>query len=127
MEILSSRKNCMGTMSFTLKIGKMRKAEEFITYPIQMDNDGKELWLQSSHRWAALNTESGQIVMSARRAQYANNAWLMTCILRGTAEYDQAERGQLNEILTAVRGTSGDMVGNNVLNIYCDNSNASLV
>ena len=127
MEIISSRKNCMGTMSFTLKIGKMRKAEEFITYPIQRDNDGKKLWLQSSHRWAELNTESGEIVMSARRAQYACSAWLTSCILMGTAEYDKAERGQLNEILTAVRGTAGDMVGNNALHIYCDNSNASLI
>ena len=128
MEIISKKTNCLGTMSFTLKIGKMRKAEEFCAYPIQKDEDGEIIRLQSSHRWAELHTKTGRIDLSARRAQYANNIWLMCCIANGTAEYDNATAEQLDEMLSAIRGTASPKAGgNNILRMYCDNSNANLV
>lgn len=128
MEIISYEKNRLGTMSFTLKMGKMKKAEEFTTYPIQRDDNGAVLRLQSSHRWAELNTKTGEIELSARRAQYANSMYLLICKINGTAESDKATAEQLNEILSAVRSTASPMAGgNNILAIYCDNSNASLI
>lgn len=117
----------MGTMDFELKLGKMKKAEEFTTYPIQRRDNGETIFLQSKHRWAQLNSKTGEILLSARRAQYANSAWLQLCIVKGTAEKDKATSEQLSEMLSAIRGTSGDRVGNNALGIFCDNSNASLV
>jgi hypothetical protein len=128
MEIISMRKNCLGTMDFTLKIGKMKKAEEFCTYPLQKGDDGAKICLQSHHRWAELDTKSGEIHMSARRAQYANQMWLLMCKINGTDEHDKATEAQLSEMLAAIRGTASPMAGgNNCLAMYCDNSAAALV
>ncbi len=127
MKLISMRKNCMGTMDFTMKIGKMKKAEEFITYPIQRNDSVDIIYLQSSHRWAEMNTQTGEIELSARRAQYANNAWLMCCKINGTAEKDCADKETLNKMLSAIRGTASPMAGDNILSMYCDNSNAALV
>jgi hypothetical protein len=115
-------------MDFTLKLGRMKKAEEFCTYPIQSDDDGSVLRLQSHHRWAEMNTRTGEVRLSARRAQYANSYWLIECKLKGTMETDRATKEQLEQMLVAVRGTASPMAGgDNVLNMFCDNSNAILV
>lgn len=128
MELIAKKKDCLGTMSFTLKLGKMKKAEEFCTYPIQKDDNGDKVYLQSSHRWAELNTRTGEIELSARRAQYANNMWLLMCKINGTAETDKATAEQLEEMLSSIRATaSPNAGGNNILSMYCDNSNANLV
>jgi hypothetical protein len=128
MEIVNKRRNCLGTMSFTMKLGKMKKAEEFVTYPVQRNDDGSKVCLQSAHRWAELNTKTGEVVLSARRAQYANSMWLWECKMKGIAETDNANAEQLSEMLNAIRGTaSPNCGGNNVLSMYCDNSNANLV
>ena len=128
MKLVSTHKNRLGTMSFTLAMGRMKKAEDFVTYPIQKGETGDIVRLQSSHRWAELNTRTGEISLSARRAQYANSIWLMICKANGTAETDRATAEQLNEMLTAIRGTASPMAGgNNILAMYCDNSNADLV
>jgi len=128
MEIVSMRKDCLGTMSFTLKMGKMKKAEEFCTYPIQKGDNGDKVYLQSSHRWAELNTRTGEVEMSARRAQYANSWFLLECRIKGTTESDKATAEQLEQMLGAIRGTASSMAGgNNILGMFCDNSNADLV
>lgn len=128
MEILSYRKNCLGTMSFTLKIGKMRKAEEFTTYPIQRGDNGAKVCLQSGHRWAELNTKTGAVEMSERKANFANNLTLFISKMNGKAEFDTATPEQLAEMLGAIRGTASPMAGgNNCLGMYCDNSNAALI
>jgi len=128
MEIVSMRKDCLGTMSFTLKMGKMKKAEEFCTYPIQKGDNGDKVYLQSSHRWAELNTRTGEVEMSARRAQYANSWFLLECRIKGTTESDKATAEQLEQMLGAIRGTASPMAGgNNILGMFCDNSNADLV
>ena len=122
------RKTCLGTMKFTLRLGKMKKAEEFITYPIQKDDSPLHVYLQSGHRWAILNTKTGEVELSARRAQYANDIWLVVCRARGTNEFDRATPEQLSTMLDAIRATASPHAGgNNILSIYCDNSNAALV
>lgn len=128
MEIVSMRKDCLGTMSFTLKMGKMKKAEEFCTYPIQKGDNGDKVYLQSSHRWAELNTRTGEVEMSARRAQYANSWFLLECRIKGTTESDKATAEQLEQMLGVIRGTASPMAGGkNILGMFCDNSNADLV
>ena len=126
MEIINSEKNCLGTMSFTLKIGKMRRAEEFTTYPISKRDSKAILYLQSGHRWAELNLHDGSIIMSARRAQYANSMWLVACKVNGTAEHDQCTEEQLQAIKEAVRYTASAEAGTNGI-VYCDNSGADEV
>ena len=128
MELLSIRKNCMGTMDFTLRMGKMKKAEEFTTYPIQKNDNGAIVRLQSHHRWAELNTKTGEIELSARRQQYADSMWLVLCKINHTSEHDQANTEQLAKMLDAIRGTASPMAGgNNILAMYCDNSNADKI
>ena len=127
MEIIKMRKNCLGTMSFELKMGRMKKAEEFCTYPIQKDDNGERIYLQSGHRWAEMDTKTGVVSLSARRAQYANNIWLAICRARGIDEHDCATAEQLEQILSAIRGTAGDKVGNNGMHIFCDSSNAGRI
>lgn len=127
MEIKAMEKNCMGTMDLVLKIGKMKKAEEFTAYPIQKEDDGAILYLQSEHRWAELNTRTGEVEVSARRAQYAIKAWFLLCQIQKKTEHDQATPEQLAQILSAVRGTASEHAGNNVLSVFCDNSGAALV
>ena len=115
-------------MDFVLKIGKMKKAEEFCTYPIQKGDSGDILSLQSHHRWAYLNTRTGEVQMSARRAQYAGPEWFFICKAKGTLETDKATGDQLCQMLDAVRGTASPHAGgNNCLSMFCDNSNAALV
>lgn len=127
MELINYRKNCLGTMDFTLKMGKMKKAEEFITYPVQKDDTGETIALQSHHRWAYLNTKTGEVEMSARKAQYADTLWFIICRAKGTIETDKATPEQLETMLAAIRKTASPRAGgNNVLSIYCDNSNAAL-
>lgn len=128
MELVSMKKNCLGTMDFELKIGKMKKAESFCTYPIQKGNNGDKVCLQSSHRWAEMNTRTGEIEMSARRAQYANSWFMLECRIKGTTESDKATSEQLSQMLGAIRGTANPMAGgNNVVGMFCDNANADLV
>lgn len=128
MEIVTMRKNCLGTMDFTLKIGKMKKAEEFCTYPIQKGESGDKVCLQSHHRWAELNTRTGEVEVSARRAQYANSVWMTACRINRTTESDKATPEQLAQMLGAIRKTaSPNAGGNNILSMFCDNSNADLV
>ena len=106
----------------------MKKAEEFTTYPIQQGESGDKVILQSSHRWAELNTITGEIEISARRAQYATSVWFIECKLRHITEKDQATTEQLEQMLSAIRGTASPHAGgNNFLAMYCDNSNAALV
>lgn len=128
MELVKYYVNCLGTVSFVAKFGKMKKAEEFTTYPMQSKDDTKTIYLQSSHRWAEMNAETGAVVISARRAQYANSMFLMLCKMNGTAETDNATPAQLAEMLTAIRATASPHAGgNNILSMYCDNSAAALV
>ena len=101
------------------------KAEEFCTYPVQRGDNGDKVCLQSHHRWAELNTRTGEIELSARRAQYANQMWLILCKVRGTAETDKATDEQLERMLSEIRGTASPMAGDGVM--YCDNSNANAI
>lgn len=125
MEIINQKKNYCGTMSFALKMGRMKKAEDFVTYPISNNGNTRTLSLQSHHRWAELNLETGEVELSARRAQYANSLWLMCCKMNGTAETDKATPEQLGQIKSAVRATAASLAGNSF--IKCDNSGAAAI
>ena len=85
-------KNCLGTMNFVCKFGKMKKVQEFCTYPINKDNT--KILLQSSHRWVEISNE-GKVMMSAHRNQYANSWSLIEDRIKGKAE--KAVKYILNE------------------------------
>ena len=125
--ITNIHKNCMGTTSFNGKFGKMRKEQDFIVYPIQSSDTGKSLIIQSEHRFASIKIDNGETVMSANHAQYANSMALQIDIMKGKAERFTLDKEVLEPLLAFIRGTAGDKVGNNSMNVFCDNSNANLV
>ena len=117
----------VGTASFDGKFGKMRKAQNFVTYPIHSDMNGETITIQSSHRFAIIKVASGETLMSANHAQYANTTALQCDIINGKAERFTIDKGILEPLLAFIRGTAGSMVGNNAMCVYTDNSNANLV
>ena len=125
--IANIHKNRMGTTSFTGKLGKMRKEQDFVVYPIHSDMNGETITIQSEHRFAIIKVESGATLMSANHAQYANTTALQCDIINGKAERFTIDKGILEPLLTFIRGTAGSMVGNNAMCVYTDNSNANLV
>ena len=54
----------MGTTSIIAKFPKMRKAQDFIVYPIDKNSDAKTIKIQSSTRIAEVNTETGKVKMT---------------------------------------------------------------
>jgi len=64
------RKNVMGTTSFDMKAGRMRKAQDFIVYPIEKGSSAKIIKIQSDRYWAEINLDSGEGELSKGR----NNA-----------------------------------------------------
>ena len=53
------RKNCVGTLSFEAKFQGMRKAQEFITFP--MKEAVRTILIQSDTRFAWINLDSGAV------------------------------------------------------------------
>lgn len=125
--ITNIKKNSVGTASFDAKFGKMRKAQNFVTYPIHSDMNGETITIQSEHRFAIIKVASGETLMSANHAQYANSMRLQCDIIDGKAERFTLDKGVLEPLLAFIRGTAGSMVGNNAMCVYTDNSNANLV
>lgn len=62
--ITNIHKNIMGTTSFDMKVGNMRKAQDFIVYPISKGEQAKVLLIQSSTRIARLDINTGKGIMS---------------------------------------------------------------
>ena len=125
--ITNIKKNSVGTASFDAKFGKMRKAQNFVTYPIHSDMNGETITIQSEHRFAIVKVASGETLMSANHAQYANSMHLQCDIINSKAERFTIDKGILEPLLAFIRGTAGSMVGNNAMCVYTDNSNAKLV
>lgn len=125
--IANIHKNCMGTTSFMGKFGKMRKEQDFIVYPIHSDMNVETITIQSEHRFAIIKVASGETIMSANHALYANSTALQMDIVKGKAERFTIDKADLEPLLAHIRGTAGAMVGNNCMAVYTDNSNANLV
>jgi hypothetical protein len=119
--ISNARRNFMGTTSFDGKFPSMRKAEDFIVYPIK--NGETHVIIQSEHRIAKIEIATGKGILSARRAQYANFAWLTVCEIRGTANAIEVPAEEWEAFLEVVRSTGGKDVGNSVCRV--DNEGAS--
>lgn len=56
--------NIMGTVSFDALFPKMRKAQDFIVYPIAKDGSAKTLKIQSNTRIGLIDTETGKVVLT---------------------------------------------------------------
>lgn len=107
--ISRAHKNIMGTVSFDGKFGSMRKAEDFIVYP--MHDSGTEIRIQSSHRFGRIDLDTGKGIISARRAQYANAVWLQLCQIHGKAEAIKLAEEDRQTLRQWIKSTGGLLVG----------------
>lgn len=117
-ELSNIRKNIMGTTSFDLKIEGMRKAQDFIVYPISANNDKAEIKIQSDKRIALLNLNTGECKMSQNHAggAYFHHLQLDTLVCFTLSNVDlEALRLQIMTTASSKAGSRG---------ITCDNSGA---
>ena len=70
--ISNFRKNCMGTVSFDAKFAGMRKAQDFIVYPMKQGDDALRPVIQSDTRIGIIDLETGSVWMSKPHANGAN-------------------------------------------------------
>lgn len=75
-QITNCHRNIMGTVSFDGRFPGMRKAEDFIVYP--MHDSGVEILIQSDHRFGRINLDTGRGIVSARHCAVASGWPLKT-------------------------------------------------
>lgn len=70
--ISNFRKNRMGTVSFDAKFAGMRKAQDFIVYPVKQGDDALRPVIQSDTRIGIIDLETGSVWMSRPHANGAH-------------------------------------------------------
>jgi hypothetical protein len=120
VQIANCHKNSMGTVSFDGRFPGMNKPQDFIVYPMQ--DSGEEIRIQSDHRFGSIDLATGEGVLSANRADYANSVWLHLCMIRGTAKVFKLEAEELQTLRQWVKSTGGLLVGSSI--VKCDNTGA---
>lgn len=119
-QITNCKKNIMGTVSFDGLFTGMRKAQDFIVYPMQ--DSGTIISIQSDHRFGRLDLETGRGILSANRAQYANSMHLAACVATKTAVAITLDAEELQTLRGWVKSTGGIHVGTSF--VKCDNTGA---
>lgn len=117
--ITNIRKNCMGTVSFDGKFNGMRKAQDFIVYPMHAGNDASMAKVQSDTRIGMINMESGTVTMSRPKA---NGAYFIH--LNGASIVGTLTSEELLMLKAAIFATASGKAGNNAMHVYTDNSAA---
>lgn len=110
----------MGTVSFDGKFSGMRKAQDFIVYPMQ--DSGEIISVQSDNRFARIDLSTGQVVMSAAATCHAGSAWLLLCRIRKTTKNDTIPAEELQVLRQWIKSTGGLEVGDSF--VKCDNIGA---
>lgn len=118
-QILSPKRNSLGTISFDGQFPGMNKPQDFIVYPMQ--DSGTEIRVQSDHRFGTIDLATGQGVISANRAQYANGVWLAMCQIRGTSKAFRLSEEETRTLRQWVKSTGGVLIGSLILS---DNTGA---
>ncbi|MCR4304941.1 MAG: hypothetical protein NUV63_12095 [Gallionella sp.] len=117
--IADLRKNCMGTVSFNGKFAGMRKAQNFIVYPMHSGNSTESALVQSNTRIGRIHLTTGEVLMSPSRQGGSYNVHLM---LAKPADALSAE--ELLLFKSAIFATADGKAGNNAMHVFTDNSAA---
>jgi hypothetical protein len=117
--ISNIHRNIMGTISFDAKFDGMRKAQDFIVYP--MKENATEAVIQSDTRIGRVDLASGVVVLSKPRKGGAGFAQLMLGYVPG----GQLSQDDLNNLKASIRDTAGARVGTH--GVVSDNSAAATV
>ncbi len=119
-QISNCHRNIMGTVSFDGKFAGMRKPQDFIVYPMQ--DSGETITIQSEHRFGHIDLALGNGVLSANRAQYANQVWLGVCITMRTAVSIKLSVEERETLRQWVKSSGGTQVGSSI--VLSDNTGA---
>ena len=115
MSIANITKNCMGTVSFNGKFPGMRKAQDFIVYP--MKEYFEFATVQSDTRFGRIHLTSGAVVMSKAHPNGAYGHHLAEAV-----QIDTLSAEDLFTLKASIFSTASGMAGSR--NVYCDNSAA---
>ena len=117
------RKNCMGTVSFDGQFDGMRKAQDFIVYPMHPDIKAEKVaHVQSDTRIGEIDLTTGTVNMSLPRAGGAYYIHMATARIVGKLTSEE-----LLLFKAQIFATAGEKVGDNVLHVVTDNSGAAQV
>lgn len=115
--ILDTRKNIIGTLSITCRFNGMRKAQEFIIYPIKKDQSADQIMIQSDTRIGKIDLSSGNVLMSPPRQGGSYGVHLAFAKV-----IDKLTDDDLVNLKLSLFQTKGDKVGSS--NVFTDNSGA---
>ena len=115
--ITNTRKNCMGTVSFDGKFDGMRKAQDFVVYPMHAGNQTLAAKIQSDTRIGMINLQSGAVMLSPSRAGGSYGVHLALAKPAGTLSAEC-----LLMLKSAIFATAGGKVGTH--HVVTDNSGA---
>ena len=114
--ITNMRKNIMGTLSFDGKFAGMRKAQDFIVYPMK---EAEYLaTIQSDTRIGTIDIVTGEVVLSP---SYKSGAYFVHLALAKPTGTLSAE--QLLMLKAQIMGTASGKAGSNGI-VFTDNSGA---
>lgn len=122
--IANIKGNIMGTVSFDGKFAGMRKAQDFIVYPLKKSDLLKVEYveIQSDTRFGKIDVASGKVYLSKAKA---GGAYAMDLALTG-ALADKLDAEELLMLKAAVMGDANENAGKNGL-VYCDNGGAAAI
>jgi hypothetical protein len=116
--ITNIHKNRMGTVSFDGKFDGMRKAQDFIVYPMHAGNDASRAKIQSDTRIGAVDLNTGAVILSPSRAGGSYGVHMALAKLAGTLSGEE-----LLLLKAGIFGTAHGHAGSNGI-VYTDNSAA---
>lgn len=114
--ITNIRRNIMGTTSFDGKFPGMRKAQDFIVYP--MKDSAESAMIQSDTRIGRINLQTGEILMSKPVSSGAYSVHLMFAKVIGKLSGED-----LLLLKAGIFGSAHGHAGTNGV-VFCDNSAA---
>lgn len=117
--ITSIHRNCMGTVSFDGRFQGMRKAQDFIVYPVASAAEfNHRLLVQSDTRIGYIDLHTGVVELAG---PYASGAYQPHLAFRKPA--GQLNGEQLLMLKAQVASTASEMAGSNGV-IYTNNAGA---
>lgn len=89
--------------TITLKLGNMRKPQEFVVYPYK--NGQEKVSIQSDGRWATIEVATGKGLINSKNVNYPNSMSLMFNPIEITVDQET-----MNKIFDC-QPKSGDRIG----------------
>lgn len=118
-EVFGLKRNIMGTTDIEMKISGMRKAQDFIVYPIGKDDTDQIIKIQSETRIGKIDLKTGRGLMSQ---SHSNGAYFVHLQMDKLTPFTISE-SDLEAIKAHIFKTAGSNVGTR--GIVSDNSGAS--